>query len=244
MVGATLVAVAPVAVLMQRQVEAESMLAPMLLGALLLIHRVLRGVGGRWTVGGLLLLCALAPLVKVSGVALAAVAVAVLVLGGRWRLALACVGAGLAGTAVYFVYGASYDLGLFIRVIQDSESRRYGVMGVYEFITAPAGPGRAPCSSCVTAGGLLGLAGAGLAAHARPRPPPATAGLAGTGLCGRDHALRRGRTALRLVPADGLPAALLPCRPADVGGGARAVRGGLLAGGSRSGPPRGLHQRS
>lgn len=140
MAGAALMATAPALVLMQRQVEAESMLAPMLLGALLLLRRILGGGPRPWSVALLLLLCFLAPLVKVPGVILAGTALVVLVTRRRWSLGMASLVAGVAGVAAYFLYGALFDWHLFQGVVAESETRRYGVMGVYEFIAAPAGP--------------------------------------------------------------------------------------------------------
>ena len=61
-----------------------------------------------------LLLCALAaPLAKVSGIAVAGICAMILVAEGRWRLAAATLGAGLAGLALFVVYGAIVDWRLF-----------------------------------------------------------------------------------------------------------------------------------
>ena len=140
MVATVLLATAPAAVLVQRQVEAESLLAPLLLLALVALQRRLAGdLRTRW-VATLLACCALAPLAKISGVAVAGGAAAILLSGRHWRMALAMVGAGLVGLAAFFAYGIAYDADLFFRVIRESESHRFGVMGVYEFIAAQAGP--------------------------------------------------------------------------------------------------------
>lgn len=143
MVAAVLLATAPAAVLVQRQTEAESLLAPILLGALLLVSSLERGPQRTSTVACLLACCAVAPAVKVSGVAVAGAVAAILLARGHWRLAFAALASGLAGTAAYFVYGALYDWHLFIRVLAASEARRSGITGVYQFIAAPAGPGGA-----------------------------------------------------------------------------------------------------
>lgn len=140
MAGIVLLATSPAAVLMQRQVEAESLLAPILLGAILLMLRILDGRAGRWTTAGLLGLCLVAPLVKVSGVAVAGVAATVLLTSGRWRLATATLAAGVAGLGLYLLYGALFDWQLFTRILGQSDNRRYGVLGLSEFIAAPAGP--------------------------------------------------------------------------------------------------------
>lgn len=138
--GTLLLATAPAAVLVQRQVEAEALLAPLLLGALLLVPVTRDHPPRRARLAGLLACCALAPMVKVSGVAVAGVTAAVLLSAGRWRLAGAALTAGLVGTAAFFAYGALFDWNLFLRVIAGLEANRYGVLGVYQFISAPAGP--------------------------------------------------------------------------------------------------------
>jgi 4-amino-4-deoxy-L-arabinose transferase-like glycosyltransferase len=140
MVGIVLLASAPAAILVQRQVEAEALLAPLLLGTLLLVRETLKPAPGRAALLGMLACCAIAPLVKVSGVAVAAIAAAVLLSSGSWRLAAAALASGVLGLALFFAYGAVYDWNLFLRVVSNSESHRYGVLGVYQFIAAPAGP--------------------------------------------------------------------------------------------------------
>ncbi|MGI8609972.1 MAG: glycosyltransferase family 39 protein [Candidatus Dormibacteria bacterium] len=140
MAGTVLLATAPAAVLVQRQVEAESLLAPLFLLALIALHRRLSGdLRSRW-VAVLLTCCLLAPLAKVSGVAIAGGLAAVLIAAGRWRLAVLTAGAGLLGIAGYFAYGIAYNADLFFKVLAESETHRYGVMGVYQFITASSGP--------------------------------------------------------------------------------------------------------
>lgn len=140
MIGVLLLATSPAAILLQRLVEAEALLAPLLLGALLLAHRVVEQPGRRAAAAGLLACCAVAPLVKVSGVAVPAIIIAITLGAGRWRMAAAALGAGLAGLGAFFAYGAFFDWNLFMRVITGSEARRYGILGVYQFIAAPAGP--------------------------------------------------------------------------------------------------------
>ncbi|MEA2682046.1 MAG: hypothetical protein QOK05_374 [Chloroflexota bacterium] len=140
LVGVLLLATAPAAVVVQRQVEAESLLAPILLGALLLVPREPEGQPRRAAAVGLLVLCAVAPMVKLSGVAVAGGVAVVLLFQGRWRLAGASLLAGMLGTAAFLGYGALFDWQLFTRVIARAETHRYGVMGVYEFIAAPSGP--------------------------------------------------------------------------------------------------------
>jgi hypothetical protein len=168
LIGLLLLATAPAAVLLQRQVEAEALLAPLLLGSLLLAHSVVERPGRRAAVAGLLACCAVAPLVKVSGVAVAAIISAVLLGVGRWRLASATLAAGLTGLGAFFVYGAVFDWNLFLRVIAGSEARRYGILGVYQFIAAPAGP--AGANQTLRDGWwLLGWLGVALAAFQRER---------------------------------------------------------------------------
>ncbi|MFN2466170.1 MAG: glycosyltransferase family 39 protein [Candidatus Dormibacteria bacterium] len=143
MLGAIILATAPAAVLVQRQVEAESLLAPLLLGSLLLVGPVDRDDRRRGALAALLACCALAPLVKVPGVTVAVLVAAVLIARGRWRPAAAALAAGVAGTAIFFAYGALLDGQLFAHVLAGSQGRRSGVLGVYHFIVSPAGPGGA-----------------------------------------------------------------------------------------------------
>jgi 4-amino-4-deoxy-L-arabinose transferase-like glycosyltransferase len=140
--GALALAVAPGAVLFGRQAEAESLFAPLLLGALLLTHRLLRRGGGRWTAAGILVCCFLAPLAKFSGLAVPAACGGLLLMAGRPRLAAGAVAAAVLSLAAFAVYGAAYDWHLFLAVIQEQSQRRTGIMAGYEFITSAAGLGR------------------------------------------------------------------------------------------------------
>jgi 4-amino-4-deoxy-L-arabinose transferase-like glycosyltransferase len=139
LIGATLLALSPAAVLLSREVESEALLAPLLLVAIWLLHRLGTGEGGRGAEIALAVVCALAVLTKVPGLAVGAAAVVALVWLERWRAAgLAAAGAA-AGLAAYALYGAHYDWPLFLTIINSQGVRRAGVMGAFEFITAPAG---------------------------------------------------------------------------------------------------------
>jgi Dolichyl-phosphate-mannose-protein mannosyltransferase len=141
MVGAALLATAPVAVLFGRAVESENLLAPLLLTSLLLTHRLLTGEGRGPAITGLTLLCLAASLTKVPGVTVGVACGVVLLVGGQWRAAALAVGAGVLGLMLYAGYGALLDWHTFTAVLTAQEARRHGVMGAYEFIVAPAGIG-------------------------------------------------------------------------------------------------------
>lgn len=142
LVGALLLATAPAAVLFGRVAEPESAQAVLLLVALLLTLRVLDGEAGVGTVAGLLVIAVAAPLLKVSGIAVAGICAVILAASGRWKLAGAlAAGAGL-GVLLFAVYGAVIDWAQFVRTWSVQASNRIGVMAAYDFVTAPAGMNR------------------------------------------------------------------------------------------------------
>lgn len=140
--GAVLLATVPAAVLMGREAEPESILAPILLLALLLTARQVDGTGRGWEVGVLLALAVLAPLFKVTGLAIGGVAAVVLFMNGRPRPAAGCGGAAAAGIALYVVYGWVVDWSLFLHVIQQQSLNRRGLLAGVALIADPAGINR------------------------------------------------------------------------------------------------------
>jgi 4-amino-4-deoxy-L-arabinose transferase-like glycosyltransferase len=142
MCGAVLLATAPGAILLGRQAEPESLQAVLLLAALLLTLRVLDGRPGGWTLAGLLLCAAAAPLLKVSGIAIAGICAVILAAGGHWRLAGLVAAAGSAGLLAFAWYGAIVDWRLFERIWGVQAGNRIGVMSAFDFITADAGVNR------------------------------------------------------------------------------------------------------
>ena len=96
-----------------RLVEAEWLLAPMLLGVLILAsHR------GRLPSAALLALCVLAPLVKVPGVIVGGAGAVALLTERRWVMAgLALLGAPV-GIGLFAAYGAAVDWHQFVLVWQ------------------------------------------------------------------------------------------------------------------------------
>ena len=140
-VAMALLAVAPGAVLASRSVESEALLAPLLLVALILLHRISRepGRAGRLDLALLLPVCALAPLVKVPGIAVALVASGVLAAGRRIVAAALCAAAGAGGLLLFAAYGALIDWQRFTAVWAAQAGRHRSLLGAFEFITAPAG---------------------------------------------------------------------------------------------------------
>ena len=140
--GTALFATAPVAVLFGRSVEPEALLAPLLLVALIAVHRLMTGEGGRGTLAVLALACVLAPLAKVPGVAVGGACGVILFMGGRPKAALVAVGGAALGLAAFGAYGAAYDWNLFVGVFGEQAAHRTGVSGAIDFIADPAGLNR------------------------------------------------------------------------------------------------------
>jgi Dolichyl-phosphate-mannose-protein mannosyltransferase len=142
MVGALLLATAPAAVLFGRVAEPESAQAVLLLVALLLTVRALDGRAGVGTVAMLLVCVVAAPLLKVSGIAIAGICGVILATSGRWKLAGLLVAGGGLGLLLFAVYGAVVDWGQFVRTWNVQAGNRIGVMSAFDFVTAPAGLNR------------------------------------------------------------------------------------------------------
>jgi hypothetical protein len=126
-------------VLGSRLVESEALLAPMLLLALLMLHRILAKEAGRGSVGALLLVCALAPLVKVPGASFGPIVGVVLASRGNWRLAGQAVAMSCLGLLAYAWYGLAVDWRQFLAVIESQSTRHTSLLSGYEFISSPAG---------------------------------------------------------------------------------------------------------
>lgn len=142
LVGSALLATAPAATLLGRQVEPEALLAPLLAAGLLLALRAAEGRAGPVSLAALLACALAAPLVKVPGLAVAGVCAVVLAVEGRWRLAAATLAAGLAGLGLFAAYGAAVDWRLFVRIWQVQAGNRTGLMSGLDFLTAAAGVNR------------------------------------------------------------------------------------------------------
>jgi len=142
MVGALLLATAPAAVLLGRVAEPESAQAVLLLVALLSTLRALNGRAGAGTVTVLLVCVVVAPLMKVSGIAIGGICAVILAASGRWKLAGMLVAGGALGLALFVVYGAVVDWAQFVRTWEVQASNRSGVMSAFDFVTAPAGLNR------------------------------------------------------------------------------------------------------
>lgn len=143
LVGAALLASTPAAILFGRQAETEALMAFLLLAALLLTLRISAGAAaGPWTVAALCACCLAAPLAKLSGVALPGVCAVILLVDGRWRLALAAVGSGVASLLLFVAYGAVIDWHSFLIGLEAQNANRTGVLAAVEFVIAPAGMNR------------------------------------------------------------------------------------------------------
>jgi hypothetical protein len=112
-----------------RLVESEWLLAPMLLGVLVLAsHR------GRFPTALLLALCVLAPLVKVPGVIVGAAGAVALLTERRWVVApLALLGAPI-GIGLFAAYGAAVDWHQFVLVWQVQSARHTNLIAGQQFL--------------------------------------------------------------------------------------------------------------
>src|SRR5207253_1936941 len=107
-IGTVMFAISAAAVLFGRLVEAEALLAVMLLGALILTLKVVDS-GSRAAAAAIVVICAAAPLTKLSGIAVALSAAALLFSSGHLRLAIGATAAGALGVLAFLAYGASFD---------------------------------------------------------------------------------------------------------------------------------------
>jgi 4-amino-4-deoxy-L-arabinose transferase-like glycosyltransferase len=156
--GAVVLATGPGAVLLSRQAEPESVMAPLFLVAVLLAARLADGRGA-WLAGAALVaICVLEPFFKVTGVAVGAVAAVILAMNARWAWGVACVLGAAAGIGLYLLYGALVDWSLLWKIISEQAQNRQGVMAAFAFIADPTGVNRRLRDGWW----LLGWIGAGL----------------------------------------------------------------------------------
>jgi hypothetical protein len=112
-----------------RLVESEWLLAPMLLGVLVLAsHR------GRLPTALLLALCVLAPLVKVPGVIVGAAAAVALLTERRWVVALLALLGAPIGIGLFAAYGAAVDWHQFVLVWQVQATRHASLIAGRDFL--------------------------------------------------------------------------------------------------------------
>lgn len=137
--AAVLVAVSPPLVLMGRVAEPEALLAPLFLLALVFAHSRLTGRTGAFGLAAIAAICVLAPLAKVTGLAIGGVLALVFLAAGRWREAAICAGAAVLSLVIFALYGAAFGWTQFAGAIAYQNSHRSGVMSGLEFIGAFAG---------------------------------------------------------------------------------------------------------
>jgi len=112
-----------------RLVEAEWLLAPMLLGVLVLAsHR------GRLPTATLLALCVLAPLVKVPGVIVGAAGAVALLTERRWIMAGLALLAAPVGIGLFAAYGAAVDWHQFVLIWQVQSARHTSLVAGQQFL--------------------------------------------------------------------------------------------------------------
>jgi hypothetical protein len=142
LVGAALLATAPAAVLMGREAEPESAQAVLLLAALLCTWRITERGGGPWAWGVLLVCCAAAPFMKVSGLAVTGICVVILFVRGRWRSGAVVGAAGVGGLLLYVLYGWIVNWTLFVHIFGEQNANRMGVLSAFDFIADATGINR------------------------------------------------------------------------------------------------------
>ena len=136
LVGLVALMAGPAAVALDRVVESESLLAILLLSALLSLVRLERNPRDRVALVVLVGACALAPLTKVPGVAVGFAAVLVLIARRDWSLGLVVVSATVVGLLAFAAYGALLDWQLFVHVWQAQADRHSGFQAGYTFLQA------------------------------------------------------------------------------------------------------------
>ena len=173
----TLLCISPWAVEASRLVESEWLLAPTLLGALLLLE-----MDGRRAMVGLVALCLIAPTVKVPGIAIGVACAVVLASRHRWKVSFACGAAAAGGIGLFVGYGALIDWHQFVAVWRAHSDLRAPGLGAIlatgnAWLTgATAGLGRVPkdIGPFLALGDplwVIGLLGLGLLALRHPLSP-------------------------------------------------------------------------
>lgn len=143
LIAAALLATAPAAVLLGREAEPESVQAVLLLGVLIASWRLVHGTvhPRRW----LIVACAcafLAPGMKISGLAVGAIAIVILLAEREFRAFWWVVAATVAGILVYPLYGALVNWHLFLEIVLSQNQNRQNLLTIFNFIAAPTGVNR------------------------------------------------------------------------------------------------------
>ena len=132
LLAVVLFAFSPWMIEMSHAVEAESILAPMLLGALLLVDRK-----GKRALAGLVAICLLAPLVKVVGVTIGATVAVLFLLRRHWARSALSGAAGLAGVGLYWLYGFAINRAQFLAVWHAQSTRHASALAAgWQFLTS------------------------------------------------------------------------------------------------------------
>jgi hypothetical protein len=115
----------------------------LLLLALLCTRRLVDEAPGRpWSLGVLLGCCLAAPLMKVSGLAVPGVCVAILFVLGQRRPAVLAGVAGLVALLAFAAYGLIVDWRVFVHIWTQQVGNREGVMAAFDFIADSSGVNR------------------------------------------------------------------------------------------------------
>jgi 4-amino-4-deoxy-L-arabinose transferase-like glycosyltransferase len=140
LVAAFLLAASPIAVRFGQVAEAEILLLPMFLGALILADEHWRR-GSRWALFGCLALCALAVLTKVSGLTVGAAVAGYFLVRWRPHLAVAAGAASAVGLLLFAGYGAVFGWEQWVGALSAHAGRKSDSLAVtYALLTSNAGP--------------------------------------------------------------------------------------------------------
>lgn len=128
LIAVLLLALSPAMVLTARLVESEALLAPLLVGALILVLQLRSGQPGRWRLPLLVGLSAAAPLVKEPGVVVGVIGAALLLFSARPRMAVLPLLGTALGVTVYLGFAAAIDWQSFLRTVMAEAGRRRSVL--------------------------------------------------------------------------------------------------------------------
>ncbi len=124
LLGALVYAILPVIVLAHRLVKGESLLALLLMGAILAVLRHdSDGAMRDAAVAGIL--CGLSLWTKATGVAVVAVVLLMLLSRRRYRAALIVFGISTAFLGLYVLYAWTYDFGIFLKILREQATTKW-----------------------------------------------------------------------------------------------------------------------
>ena len=138
LLGLSLLATAPIPVLLDRLVAAEQLLAVLLLAALLAVFHLRRNPGHRGWLALLLACCLVAPAIKAPGLVVGVSALFLLLARRQFRLAAMAGAFAVAGELAVVAYAGALDWHSYTEEVRIRSSQLSGLNG-YRFITNTTG---------------------------------------------------------------------------------------------------------